>query len=197
MKKIYKIFPILILAILFSACDLYPDWEEYVEYSSTYPVSGEYYVYDYEENGDRLLIEDGGDPFDAYSLYIYNKSYNPTKDSIWVDNRTGHPTGGGSVEYPFKYKIKCKADTVNLSFNCERQGTVTGLSVNPLDSAITVTITESKIFDYDPGDITSAVPDSIYFKFSYYDKYGDIVKTIVTAGHRKSGWEEPQNDDNM
>ena len=194
MKKNRIIF-LLIIMFSIAACDTYPDWNKYVEYSDVYPICGEYYVYDYEENGD-ILLDEAGDPTKAYILYIYNKAYNPTKDSIWLDNKIGHPSGA-VIEYPYKYKIKCKADTNNLTFDCEKNGSVSGNNAYPLDSAVTVTIVQSKIIDNDPGDIESSLPDSIYFKFSYYDKFGELVKTVVTAGHRKTGWEEPNYDDPM
>lgn len=196
MRNINYFILLALAVIIIPACETYPDWEEYVEYSETYPVSGEYIVYDYDaETGDTLRSDDGV-VYGSYPLYIYNKSYNPTGDSIWIDNRTGHP-GGALVEYPYKFKIKAKADLSNLSFDVEKAGDITGTNINPTDSAIRVTITNSMIKDYDPGDITSAKPDSIYFEFSYYDKYGDLEKTIITAGHRKTGWENPNYDDPM
>lgn len=189
MKQNKFLFALLAFVVSFGACETYPDWDENLEYSDTYPISGEYYVMDYDGVADTLTSS-------PYILYIYNKAYNPTKDSIWVDNYTGHPTGG-LTEYAYKFKIKCKANMSSLTFNVERAGNVQSGQANPLDSAITVSISESILIDYDPGDITSAKPDSIYFKFSYFDKYGVLVRTMVTAGHRKTGWEEPNYDDNM
>ncbi len=189
MKKHIKLILFISIVLSFTACDLYPDWEDYVEYSSVYPVCGEYYVIDYNANDMSDTITE------AYYLYIYNKSYNPTGDSIWIDNNTGHPAGGDP--YSYKYKIKCKADTENLKFDCTKQGHVSGTFAHSQDSAVTVTIESSFIIDEDPGDILSSKADSIYFKFSYYDKYGELVRTLVTAGHRKTGWEEPEYDDDM
>lgn len=188
MKNLFKIFIIVLLFSAVSSCDLYPDWEDYVEYSETYPVSGEYFVRDFDMNTNAVVT-------DWYKIYIYNKSFNPTGDSVWIDNRTGHPTGG-TEDYNYKFKIKTRADLDALSFNCVSAGDVTGSNVNPLDSAITVTITNSKIFDMS-DDIEDATPDSIYFEFTFYDKFGIETITLRTAGHRKTGWEEPQNDDNM
>jgi len=188
MKNLFAKILIVTGVIFISACDLYPDWNDYVEYSDTYPVSGEYYVRDFDFNADTLVV-------DWYKLYIYNKANNPTGDSIWIDNASGHPVGG-SVSYSYKYKIKTKADLTNLSFNCTKAGYVTGTNVNPLDSAITVTITNSKIIEMSQ-DITDATPDSIYFEFTYFDKYGNQIRQFKTSGHRKTGWEEPQNDDDM
>lgn len=185
MKKIVFI-GIIIVSIFLNSCETYPNWEDGIEYSDTYPLSGEWYVNDYYPN-DSVS--------EPYLLYIYNKSYNPTGDSLWIDNRTGHPTviSGG---YPFSFKIKAKANLVDLTFNCSMQGNVMGFNPNPIDSAIQVTVTESKVWDMS-DDITDSTPDSISFKFTYFDKYGEEVNTIKVAGHRKTGWEEPNYDDDM
>lgn len=188
MRKISKIIFIIIAVqlIFIQACDMYPDWEDYVEYSETFPISGEYYVQDYNYDTDSIESDD------YYKIYIYNKAYNPTGDSIWIDNRSFH----GSSSYQYKYKIKTRANLDNLSFDCERAGNVTGTNVNPLDSVISVTIMNSKVYEMS-GDISDATPDSIYFEFIYYDKFGNELNRLKTAGHRKTGWEDPQNDDDM
>ena len=189
MKSIFKIFTIIIVISL-SACETYPDWKDHVEYSTTYPVSGEYYVRDYDITTGDVITDTN-----PYSLYIYNKAFNPTEDSIWVDNRSGHPATG-ATSYTYKFKIKTRADLNALSFDAVSAGDVSGLNVNPLDSAVTITITNSKVWDMS-DDIEDATPDSISFEFTYFDKYGVELERLKVAGHRKTGWEEPQNDDSM
>jgi hypothetical protein len=186
-------FLLLIISIitLLSACDFYPDWHKYVEYSSVYPVCGEYMVKDYEMNSDSIITE-------TYHFYIYNRAYNPTGDSIWLDNRAGHPATT-TVKYPFKFKVKAKADTVNLTFDVQNAGDIVGSNLFPLDSATRVTIKNSRIWDMS-DDITDPTPDSIYFEveYSYYLESGnDTTIYYYTAGHRKTGWEEPNYDDPM
>ncbi len=180
---------------LLSACDLYPDWHKYVEYSSVYPVCGEYMVQDYDITTNDVINE-------TYHFYIYNRAYNPTGDSIWLDNRTGHPSNT-LVQYPYKYKVKAKADTVNLTFNVEKAGDIVSSNLFPLDSCSVVTITESKIWDRSQ-DIEDPTPDSIYFKVEYFyyikindSTFKDTTVYFYTAGHRKTGWEEPNYDDDM
>ncbi|MBN2891959.1 MAG: hypothetical protein JXL97_08840 [Bacteroidales bacterium] len=191
MKLFYKLFVATIVVLTFQSCDFYRDWNEYVDYSEAYPICGEYMVRDFESNDDLLA----DDPYnDWYHIYIYNKSYNPTHDSIWIDNRTGHPVTGPT--YNFKYKIKCKADTIALSFDTDMAGDIIGYNVNPLDTCVHVTIANSKIWDVS-DDISDPTPDSIYFEFTYYNKAGTNLGTFITTGHRKTGWEEIQNDDNM
>ncbi len=193
MKNIFKISSLIIIIGLFAACDLYPNWEDYVEYDPTFPLSGEYVVKNYDIETGEELEED----YTPYSLYIFNKSNNKEtgKDSIWIDNRTGH----GSSKYPNKFKIKCEANMNNLSFDCSEQGDVVGVNINPVDSAATVSISKSKVTEYST-DITDSKADSITFdvSFSYYDSSDQLVtKKFRIAGHRKTGWENPEYDDDM
>jgi len=187
MNKNIKYYLILasFLSILYS-CG-YPEYE--VEYSEAYPVCGAYYVSDYDYVT-KLPIKNQTN----YELYIFNKSYNPTKDSIWIDNYSGH--SDGLVIYPYKFKIKTKADLTNLSFNCEKLGNVTGTNLDPLSGAVSVSITNSVITDYSK-DIKDPKADSIYFEFTYYDKDGVETMKVITAGHRKTGWETPEFTDPM
>ncbi len=188
MKSILKIT--FVAFVLFSvACDTYPSWDKYVEYSDTYPVSGDYLVRDFDIDADTAITGDW------YALYIYNKSYNPNKDSVWVDNTSGHPATGQTV-YPYRFKIKTKIDKDNLSFDAAKTGSVSGAEANPKDSCIYVSISNSKIIDRS-DDITNAEVDSISFDFTYYNVDGVEVKKIRVKGHRRTGWENPQNDDAM
>jgi len=187
-RNIITYFVAFIVISLFSMCETYPKWDRDIEYSDTYPVSGEYYVRDFDFDADTLLE-------DWYKIYIYNKSYNPTKDSVWIDNVTGHPsTGTDKYEYSFKVKTKINKDA--LSFNGVKLGNVRNGDVNPLSEAISVTIENSFVIDRSQ-DITDATPDSIYFEFTYYETDGTVLKKIKTYGHRKTGWEEPEFDDPM
>lgn len=190
MKIFLKFIIVIIAASFFNSCDFYPDWTKYVEYSDVYPICGEYMVRDFKINDD-LQNDDPNE--DWYILYIYNKSYNPTKDSIWIDNATGH---AGVSSYNEKFKIKCKADTVNLSFDIVSAGHISANATNPADTCVKVTISNSKIWDLSDG-ISDPTPDSIYFEFTYFDKNGNDMGTFITLGHRKTGWEFPNYDDDM
>ena len=65
-KNIFNYTLILLLFSSFFSCDLYPDWKDKVEYSDTYPISGEWYVADYDENGNKKEEN----PANAYSVII-------------------------------------------------------------------------------------------------------------------------------
>ncbi len=183
-------FLIIAVIIFISACDTYPNWKEYVKYSSVYPVCGEYYVRDFDPNTDTLVT-------DWYKLYIYNTAFNPTKDSVWIDNSAGHPNTGLDV-YPYKFKIRAKADTVNLTFNVQNAGSVSGNRAYPASNANRVTIKNSHIWHYAKDiDDFSAPPDSIYFEFELYDSTMTLIRKLVVKGHRKTGWENPNYEDPM
>ncbi len=194
MKNIIYFISILTFVSIWMSCDTFPDWEKDLQYSDAYPIAGEWYVTDYDENGD--ILADGGDEYPPYILYIYNKAYNPTQDSIWIDNRTGHPSGGSGDNYEFRFKIKCKADKDNFTFDCTEQGDVTATNINPTSNSNIISITNSKVFINSSG-IEDATADSIVFDIEVKDSNGLLIGLFRTAGHRKTGWEEPNYDDDM
>ncbi len=186
MKKIFGILLIFNM-VVFSACE-YKEFE--VTYSETYPVCGDYYVNDYmvDANGNitsELVKED----YDNYGLYIYNKSFNPTRDSIWIDN-TSH---SATANYANAYKIKLKADTVNLTFNVAKTPSIRA------DTAHAAPVPKRYIEIIDSKIIRNEwpTPDSIYIKINLYDINGNLERTFYTAGHRKTGWENPEYSDEM
>lgn len=73
MKK--NILYIISFLFIFSACDTLPEPE--MDVASTYPVSGEWYVYEYY----------GTDGYGPYNIQIYNTSF--SKDSVWISNIYG------------------------------------------------------------------------------------------------------------
>lgn len=178
-----------IILITLSSCELYPDWQKYVEYSSVFPVCGEYYVRDYDPVNDTVPKSS------FYLFYIYNKAYNPTGDSVYLDNFTGHPATGQNV-YEYRFKIKAKADLKNLTFNVEKAPLIINPNPNPILDTIKVTISNSKIYRL-AKDITDPTPDSIYFKFTIYSNNGAVIAERIVKGHRKTGWEQPNYDDYM
>lgn len=186
-KSILK-YILIAWVFVFASCETYPDWKEYVKYSSVFPVCGEFLIKEYDPVVDTVIS-------DEYSqFYIYNKSYNPTGDSIWLDNWTGHPT---NQVYPFRFKIKTKADTLNYTFNANMCGLVMGSNPNPKMDTVRVSITNSKIFRL-AKDITDPTPDSIYFIFTIYQPdLTTIFASRIVKGHRKTGWEMPNESDNM
>lgn len=195
MKKIIYSIVILAFTSMWISCETYPDWEKDLEYSDAYPIAGEWYVTDYDENGD-VLTDNGGTEFDPYILYIYNKAYNPTQDSIWVDNRLGHSSGGSADDYEYRFKIKCKADKTNYTFDCIEAGDVTASNVNPTSNSNIISITNSTVFLHSTG-IEDSTPDSIVFNIEVKDSNGVLIGNYSTSGHRKTGWEEPEYDDDM
>jgi len=191
MKKIFFLKQLMTLLIFsailsLSSCN-YPEYE--IEYSEAYPVCGEYYVYDYDA-ATMLPILNTDDVAIHYNVYIYNKSYNPNKDSIWIDN-TEHTKDDGYEGVPFK--IKNRVDLTNKTFDCGITPVVTGKNANPAKFPNKyVTISESKVIINE-----WPVPDSIYFKVVISDSLQVPIKTVIIAGHRKTGWEYPEYTDPM
>ncbi len=190
MKKLIYFIAVIVSVGFFTACETYPAWDSDLKYSDAYPLAGEWYVNDYDTTG--AAISDSV----PYILYIYNKSYNPTGDSIWIDNKTGHPSGGAGASYKFRFRIKNKANMTAYTFDCADAGDVTGSNLNPTSKSNLISITNSKVFVKSTG-ITDATADSISFEVMVTDSIGGLIGKYRTSGHRKTGWEEPNYDDDM
>lgn len=181
MKKIVLIIAFLSILFSFFACE-YPDYE--IEYSDVYPVCGEYYVNEY--NSDMSIDEEQN----SYILYIYNASYNDSGNDIWIDNNN---LSHGTNTYDYRFKIRTQADLENLTFNVTNAPHIPDGKASVPDSITqSVTINNSKIIKNE-----WPIPDSIYFEFTWYDGTGAEIGTVITAGHRKTGWENVNFSDPM
>jgi len=195
MMKNMKSFKRSLLLLIFSSILIlnscgYPEYE--VEYSEGYPVCGEYYVRDFNPTGSFTEADLVSENYDWYKIYIYNKSYNPTGDSMWIDNSDHNPKEDKYIE-GLMYKIKNKVDTVNKTFDCVLAPTMNGLNANATAKPkMFVTISESKIILNE-----WPIPDSIYLKIIVSDSLKVPYDTIITTGHRKTGWEFPEYSDPM
>lgn len=96
MKKIVKnIFLTLGLVLIGFSCT---KMEYTQEFSSTYPVSGDW----------TITITQGSDNYGTYSMKIYNTSFGT--DSVWIDDN----------ENFWDTKSKVKVDMTNLTFSGEQ-----------------------------------------------------------------------------
>ncbi len=161
-----KLRHLFILAALFlfgplTSCD--DDDDPSIEYSATYPISGDWTVtYSADDGTGNFLplVEDA-------ELLIYNTSANiPTE--VWVDDHGGFQN----------FKVRANVDLPNLAFSGDNlQNTATGSKVT------TVTISNGKIIR--DGALQNGIKrDSIYFEVSL----GDATIYRV-AGHRSTGFE--------
>lgn len=162
MKHIYKYF-LGLLALGAVACKKeQPD----VEYSPIFPISGEWHVHLYNEDGTNVNAN-------LYSFSTYNTSNNDS-DIAWMKLST--------VAQPFGVLAKVKVDVPNKSF-------VAGEYVNTLAvSNKSINLVEGKILLNASPQPSKVVADSIFVKY----KTGVNGKTYVVKGHRRTQWPEDQ-----
>jgi len=175
-NKLRNILFIVLVLSSIAACN--KDFQ--VEYTATYPLNGEYFVKDYYYSGEGAAIKidsvykEGTTPVAFYWLFVYNTAA-ATKDTVWVDGINSRPAGT-SVS---KFKIKAKADVANRSFSTD------GKTIQTISGSVMVD--NCKIILKNESGFSANHPDSIWFTYTVV-KNG-ITQKILTAGHRKTGYE--------
>lgn len=161
MNKFKFILYIIAVSISFSACETYDDPE--VEYSPVFPVSGEYWVYPYQ-NGAQINTRQ--------LLRFYNTSAND-KDSVWVRVSTS------ARPFGILAKSACNVTDYTLSITNGKN-----IAFNPVR---TFTILEGKVMLGAASVKPSGVkPDSVYLR---YETNG---VEYVLAGYRRTGWPDDE-----
>ncbi|TPE43716.1 lipid-binding protein [Pontibacter mangrovi] len=173
MKLTYTLLLVLFLALGFlPACDDDDD----VEYTATYPVSGDWTVtYSVETAPGQFepLVEDT-------ELLIYNTAANvPTE--VWVDDQENFWT----------FIIRTDVNMSNLTFSA--QNAVSTAQVENADGElepydIEVNITDGQVFE-DAVTVNGVQRDSIYFKVSFEDDDPAFGTVYHVYGHRSTGFE--------
>ena len=154
MKKI--LIYILVLSTLVVSCDTIPDYE--IETSSTYPVSGEWWVtYEFDNGSDTV---DDHLHLGHVHLLTYNTS-NSGADSLWVNDNGDF----------WDFRVKVGLNMSSYSFSA--------------DSAINHSY-ESKVSIANGKVIPRQDGDSIYFE-AYFNDDTDKFKYIV-SGRRIKGF---------
>lgn len=165
MKK-YSLIIILISLIAVSACKK-DALETYKNNdpgnSSTYPVSGEWWVV-YSLNG----VAQGG----YYALLTYNLATNKG-DSIWVDD-----SGNFWNE---AIKFKSAVDVTNKAFSVNNAVNINDATATPTK----VTLKSGKIILGAATTTGGNKSDSIYVEFQYSDDPGNTYKC---GGYRRTGF---------
>lgn len=128
--------------------------------SSTYPVSGEWWV--------KYSLGTSYES-DYYALLTYNLATNKG-DSIWVDDHGDF--WAESIKFKAAVDVKNKTFAVKNAQNINNSTTVTLLDGKVLLGAATTTAGNKS--------------DSIYVKFIYSD---DPADTFVCAGYRRTGFQ--------
>lgn len=171
MKNIIYKYSAFILGIAFlSSCEFFHDVnkqdEPEIEYSSTFPISGEWYVqFDHETLGE--------DPNGAglVPLFTYNTAADDGRN-IWLSD-------DGNF-WDFKVKIEC--DVKSLSFG-------TADSVANVSYDVNVLLQNGKIIKNASLQPSGVYMDSIYFEVAFGDEDGKFL----VSGFRRSGFLEDEH----
>lgn len=172
MKK--NIFYLLLILLLFAACDEKEDWEQIN--SSTMEVSGEYWVhYDHTEYG--------ADPFGVgYTKLIISNTANDDGKEIWISDEGNF----------WDYKVKIPTNVETLTFGGEQEvpSIVEGYEIG-------VKIMNGKIIENAVNNLASGVSaDSIYFEVWFEDledATGIANDKLIVSGFRKTGFLEDEH----
>ena len=166
MKK-YSILIIFFTLIAVNACkkdslDTYGSGD--AGKSSTYPVSGEWWV--------KYSLGTSYES-DYYKLLTYNLATNKG-DSIWVDDNGDF--------WNESIKFKSVVDVKNKTFSVKNAVNINDGSANPTK----VTLLDGKVLLGVATTTSGNKSDSIYVKFIYSD---DPADTFVCAGYRRTGFQ--------
>lgn len=189
MKK-HILTVIMLAVILFSSCDTFDDLDKMpdpeVEYSSTYPISGEYYAeFSYTEHGD--LFGAGLVP-----LYIYNTAADDGQD-VWITDYIGSDPSEGSY---WGFRVKCPVNMDDLSF---------GSADTLIDEGfgIKVVVRNGQILEEATEQPSGTISDSIFCEIWFEDigpyinsQVGDIIaedEYLNVSGFRRSGFLEDEH----
>ncbi|MFT2007289.1 lipid-binding protein [Pontibacter sp. 13R65] len=159
------ILPILLSVGFLAACD--DDDDPKVEYTSTYPVSGDWTV-TYKVETSPGVFEDIFDIGET-ELLIYNTAEN-NGQQIWIDDHGNFWT----------FKVKANVDMASLTFS--------GNELINQEYASQVTIADGKVMK-DATMVSGARTDSIYFKVSFSDDEEPYGTIYHVSGHRGTGFE--------
>ena len=175
---------IILIGLLISVISLYSCTKLYdmnqpeepkVEYSSTYPLSGEWWVKYYD---DAALTNDIGGGY--YPLFTYNTAANDGQ-AIWIND-----------DYTFWwYTVKCPVDVSARTFAGNQLISTAydpGPPATPYD--IWVSVTGGKVIEKGGLSTSGVVCDSITFALEFEDDPGTIY---YVGGVRRTGFLEDEH----
>jgi len=163
------LFTMLLSLGVLTACD--DDDDPAIDYTATYPISGDWTV--------TYSVEDGAGGFEPLvegaELLIYNTAAN-TANEVWVDDHGNF----------WDFKVKTGANVQNRTFG--------GEALQNVSYESQVTITDGQVF-LNGTESNGLQRDSIYFRVSFDDDqdangdpdpYGTVYHVY---GHRSTGFE--------
>lgn len=162
MKVLKLMTALFALVFAMSACETYGDPE--VKYSSTYPVSGEWYIEYYV--GDAHV----GD----FALHTISNTAADDGKEIWIGDEGNFWT----------YKVKCPVNMSNLTF--------AGTEITSIveDYGIKISIANGKVMEKAATVPSGVKTDSIYFEINFED---DAATTYIAKGYKKTGFLEDEH----
>lgn len=183
MKK-YILSIIVLSVFIFSSCEFLDDLDKIpdpeVEYSSTYPVSGEYYAeFAYEAYGD--LFEAG-----FVNINIYNTAADDGQE-VWIYDNGNY----------WDFKVKAKVNMDDLTF---------GSTDTLIDEqyGIKVVVRNGKIMQESSLQPSGVMSDSIYFEV-WLEDIGPYINGavgsniiadddyLICSGFRRTGYLEDEH----
>jgi hypothetical protein len=174
MKSIKILFALFSLVLFSTACENYSDTS--VEYSSIFPLSGEWRVR-VKELGPDTLLKTAAGAVAMYTFSIYNTSDNRV-DSMWIRTTSSMVSSLGAL----RGKIFCDISGLNFS------GTdITDISVTA--SVQKFTITEGKVALNAIDMPSKAKADKISFHYTSTKTGG---RNFLIEGFRRTLWNEDE-----
>ena len=178
-NKIYLV--ILFLAVVFYSCeklhDLNQQKDPEIDLSSTYPISGEWWVRYYDDA--ELTSEVVPDTY--FPLYTYNTSSDDGEE-IWI----------WDMNTFWIYRIKCP---VNMTNNTFAGDTLISTSDYEDDGDLVLyniwlNVTNGKVIPNGGHSTSGVVSDSIYMELEFEDDPGTIY---YATGVRRTGFLEDEH----
>lgn len=170
-KYLYNLAFILCAGLLFSCEKDEPE----VQYTATYPVSGEWWVTNKVETSPGVFE-------DVYSLghtpLLTSNTAANTANEIWISDEGNF----------WNYKIKAGVQIDNRTFSVLNAVNTT-LDNEGEPYNIKVTITDGKVIEKGGLSRSKVQTDSIYFRATFEDDPGVIYHV---SGHRRTGFLEDE-----
>lgn len=165
MKRINKIWTVLLALVTLTACETYGDYE--TEYSVIYPLSGEWIVNVYDANGQVVK--------EKVTCNTYNTSEN-VANKMWIK------MGAAANKYGILGKVNC--DVEKKDFSGDNVPNLAD-SKDGATSTTTFTVPEGKIVLDGFETPTGHKVDAIEFTLTNSKYPGE---TLTVKGFRKTGW---------
>lgn len=165
MKRIKYVLTVLLMAIAFTSCETYGDYD--TEYSVLYPICGEWVVNIYDASG-AVTVE-------GVTCNTYNTADNAV-DKMWVK------MGSASTNYGILGKVSCSVSSKEFSGDNvpnlvdSEDGTTSSTSFSISNGKVTL-----RGYDTPTGHKADAIEFTLV-----NSKYPN--ETIVVKGFRKTGW---------